>query len=78
MNHRIVTRYEKGDRFLDLCVFTQRSLDEDGRPIDDEAWEVVIWENSEVDPNEHRTIHFDSEYLARLFVSQNQYVEQVL
>ena len=78
MSHKIVQRFEKDERFLDLCVYTQRSLDDDGRPIDDESWEVVIWENTEINPNEHRTIHFDSEYLARLFVKSNKWKEQVL
>jgi hypothetical protein len=74
----IITRYEKGQKFLDLVRWYARCLDEDGCSVDDECWEVVIWENTSVKPDEHRTIEFGSEMMARMFIEQNGWKEQVL
>lgn len=50
---------------------------EDGCAVDDECWECVIWEN-EKNLNEHTTIEFGSEVLARMFISNNAWTLQVL
>lgn len=74
---RIVARYEKGQRFLDLIKYTAKSLDEDGVPMYDECWECVIWENDK-NPDEHKTLEFDSFEMAEMFINQNVWKEQVL
>ena len=74
----IVQRYEKGQKFLDLQRWVARGIDEDGWAVDDECWEVTIWENGHVNPNEHKTIEFGSETLARMYVDMNGWKEQVL
>jgi hypothetical protein len=74
---RIVARYEKGQRFLDLIKYTAKSLDEDGRPVYDECWECTIWENGN-DANAHKTYEFASFDLAEMFINQNAWKEQVL
>ena len=73
----IVARYEKGMRFLDLEKYTAKGIDEDGVAVYDECWEVIIWENGE-DANEHNVIEFGNEFMARLFIDQNGWKEQVL
>ena len=74
----IVQRFEKGQKFLDLCKWTAKGIDEDGFAVYDECWEVIIYENEYTDYNEHQNIEFGSEVMARMFVSQNNWVEQVL
>ena len=74
----IITRYEKGQKFLVLVRWVARGLDEDGFAVDDECWEVVIWENTTQKPDEHKTIEFGSEMMARMFIEQNDWKEQVL
>ncbi len=73
----ILKRYEKGQRFLDLERYSQRSLDEDGHVIEDQCWECIIYENG-TNPDEHRVVEFGSEALAMLFINQNAWKEQVL
>lgn len=73
----ILKRYEKGMRFLDLERYQQRSMDEDGHITTDECWECVIYENGR-NANEHHVIEFASEALARMFISMNEWKEQVL
>lgn len=73
----IVQRYEKGQKFLDLHRWFQRELDDDGVMYEQEIWEVAIWENG-TNPDECKTIEFGNETLARMFVDQNGWKEQVL
>ena len=74
---KIVARYEKGMKFLDLTKSYHRGIDEDGTTYTEECWEVVIWEN-ERNLNEHKVIEFGSEMMARMFISNNDWKEQVL
>jgi hypothetical protein len=73
----ISKRYEKGQKFLDLVTYTQRSIDEDGLPVIDQCWECFIYENGS-DPDEHKFVEFGSEALALMFIKQNGWKEQVL
>ena len=73
----IVTRYEKGMKFLDLIRYHMRSMDENGFYVTDECWECCIWENGS-DANEHTIVEFGSETLARMFIANNDWTEQVL
>jgi hypothetical protein len=73
----IVQRYEKGMKFLDLERYQQRSVDEDGRTHIDECWACAIYEN-DGDMDKHAYVEFGSEVLARMFVTQNGWKEQVL
>ncbi len=72
----IIARYEKGRKFLDLEKYHQKSMDEDGCVVTDECWECVIYENSG-NPDEHDIVEFGSEVLARMFISQNGWKEQL-
>lgn len=73
----IITRYERGQKFLDLDKHVQRSLDEDGCAIYDECWTCVIYENG-ADANEHNVVEFGNKDMAIMFISQNGWSEQVL
>ena len=73
----ILQRYEKGVKFLDLERYQQRSMDEDGCVSTDECWECIIYENG-ANPDEHQVVEFASEALARMFITQNCWKEQVL
>lgn len=73
----IVQRYEKGDKFLDLERYSQRSMDEDGRMHEDECWSCSIYENT-TDYHQHAYVEFSHETMARLFIEQNGWKEQVL
>ena len=73
----IVSRYERGNKFLDLEQYHQKSVDEDGMMQTDECWECIIYEN-EADANEHTIVEFGNETLARMFIKQNDWKEQVL
>lgn len=74
---RIVQRFEKGQKFLDLIKHQAKSLDEDGCPQYDECWECCIWENED-NPQDHKIVEFASEFLARLYIQSNNWAEQVL
>jgi hypothetical protein len=72
----IVTRYEKGMKFLDLIRYHMRSMDENGFYVTDECWECCIYENG-ADANEHDAVEFGNEFMARMFIDQNGWKEQV-
>lgn len=74
----VVQRFERGNMFLDLNRWVTRGLDEDGFAVEDECWEAVIYKNNEIDYNDYKVIEFGSEVLARMFIEQNNWVEQVL
>jgi hypothetical protein len=74
----IVQRFEKGQKFLDLCKWTAKGIDEDGVAVYDECWECVIYENEPSNFNEHKTVEFDNEMMAKLFITNNLWKEQVL
>ena len=74
----IVQRFERGQKFLDLQRWVARGIDEDGCAIDDECWEVTVYENTDINPNEQKTIEFASELQARMFITMNGWKEQVL
>jgi hypothetical protein len=73
----ITNRYEKGDKYLDLEKYTARFMDEDGVVTEDECWECVIYPKKGV-PSEGQFVEFATEILARMFVVQNEWKEQVL
>lgn len=74
----VVQRFERGNMFLDLNRWVARGLDEDGFAVEDECWEAVIYKNNEIDYNDYKVIEFGNEVLARMFIEQNNWVEQVL
>lgn len=73
----ITNRYEKGDKFLDLETYSVRYIDEDGTFITEECWECLIYPKKGV-PSDGQFVEFASETLARMFVVQNEWKEQVL
>lgn len=73
----IVQRYEKGVKFLDLERYQQRSMDENGHIQVDECWACAIYEN-DGDMDKHAYVEFGNEILARMFIEQNGWKEQVL
>ena len=73
----IVRRYEKADKYLDLERHSQKSLDEDGCAIYDESWECTIYSKKST-PSDGEFVEFGNEMMARMFITQNEWKEQVL
>lgn len=73
----IVQRYEKGIKFLDLERYSQRSMDEDDHVLIEEHWECIVYENGD-NPDIHDCHSFASETMARMFIDNNGWKEQVL
>lgn len=71
----ILTRYERGVKFLDLDMFRHKSLDEDGCSIYNECWSCVIYENGN-SPDQHNVVKFANKDLALMFIIQNGWKEQ--
>jgi hypothetical protein len=74
----IVQRFERGNKFLDLCRWEAKGIDEDGVAVYDSCWECVIYENEYDDYDKHKHVEFDNEVLAKMFISTNGWKEQVL
>lgn len=74
----IIQRFEKGNKFLDLERYIARGLDDDGCLVEDECWDVVIYDNEYPNFNQHKTIEFANEVLAMMYIRNNQWKEQVL
>ena len=74
----IIARYEKGHKFLDLEKYHQKSMDEDGCVVTDECWACVVYPNEGTKLDDHDYIEFATEVMARMFIVQNGWKEQVL
>jgi hypothetical protein len=73
----ITNRYEKGDKYLDLEKYTAVGMDEDGFRVEDECWECRIYSKKDT-PSSGDFIEFGNELMARMFIEQNEWKEQVL
>lgn len=72
---KIIQRFEKGQKFLDLCESYSKELKRDCNEIRGKFFEVILWDNG---PrlNDHTILEFESETMARMFIKMNDWKEQ--